>query len=417
MDSVKKHFIYRLFFYFFISGIMIGLAGIYLHGINKKIPEHIYINENQQVTVCMGIPAKGEITSDLVDMSVDAMNSSADLSRPLTFVAGGSGHYTLQINLFGFISYRTIDVDVVDEKYVYPGGFQIGMYLHTDGVLVVNTEHIISSGGENMSPWENVIAKGDYIVQVNGQNITEKDELAQAVQGSEGDALNIRLRRSGQIIDTVLQPVKGADEQYKIGLWVKDDAQGIGTVTYLDEANNFAALGHGISDTNTGNIMEISQGRVYRTHVISIVKGKNGTPGELLGAIEYKQFNQIGRIDSNSPNGIHGTVADSVRQEYSLNPMRVGYSYQVHEGEAFVRFYYKGAYKDYQIRIDKITNGQEKNITFQVTSDELLELTNGIVQGMSGCPILQDGNVIGAVTHVFIDDSTKGYGIFIDKML
>lgn len=419
MNSVKKQFLYRLFLYIFLFGILIAAGLTYFHFLNKKIPEHIYINENQQVVLSMGIPATGEVKAVAEETSAESEKNviQADLRKPVTFVAGKTGHYTLQINLFGFISYGKVNVDVVDEKYVYAGGFQIGMYLKTDGIYVVNTENIENEKGEIISPWQNSVAKGDYIVQVNGAAVTDKEELAAAVQSCNGNQLELLIRRNDQLIETNIQPVMGRDALYKIGLWIKDDTQGIGTVTYIDESNHFAALGHGISDGNTGTVIKISEGRVYRTHVMSIIKGKNGTPGELIGAIEYKQYNQIGVIESNTACGITGTLTEEAKKEKNPKQIRVGYSYQVHEGDALVRFYYKGNFKDYPVYIESISNGQEKNITFKVTSDELLELTNGVVQGMSGCPLIQDGNLIGAVTHVFVDDSTKGYGIFIEKML
>ncbi|MDO5403823.1 MAG: SpoIVB peptidase [Eubacteriales bacterium] len=417
MNSVKKQFLYRLLLYIFLCGALLAAGITYIHFLNRKIPEHIYINENQKVVLSMNIPATGKIQPVTKETSAEASVIEADLRRPVTFVAGSTGHYTLQINLFGFISYGKVNVDVVDEKYVYAGGFQIGMYLHTDGVYVVNTENIKNENGDIFSPWENHVAKGDYIVSADGAEINDKEDLALAVQSSKGSPIKLIVRRNGQFMEETIQPVIGNDNLYKIGLWVKDDAQGIGTITYVDENNHFAALGHGISDGSTGSIMEINEGRVYRTHVMSIVKGQNGTPGELIGAIEYKQYNKIGTIQENKPNGICGTLTENVKQEKKLEQMRVGYSYQIHEGNACVRFYYKGNYKDYPISIESISNGQEKNITFKVTSDELLELTNGIVQGMSGCPIIQDGNIVGAVTHVFVDDSTKGYGIFIESML
>ncbi|MDD3239779.1 MAG: SpoIVB peptidase [Lachnospira sp.] len=417
MVNVKKRSSYRLFFYIILSVITVTAVVIYFQELNKKIPKHIYINENQQIVVCMGIPASGEIIASSDSISVEAVNSITDLSKPVTFVAGTAGHYTMKVNLFGFITYRKIDVDVVDEKYVYPGGFQIGMYLHTDGVLVANAEQVHSDANKDICPWEGKVMKGDYIVAINDHIISEKEELAEEVNESQGEVVHMKIRRNNQIYEEEVLPVQCEDGVYRIGLWVKDDAQGIGTVTYIDENNHFAALGHGISDDNTGNVMMISEGRVYRTHVMSIIKGKNGTPGELLGGINYKQYNQIGTIKKNGANGIHGDLSEEIRSEYALDSMKIGYSYEVQDGKAQVRFYHDGSFRDYDINIEKLVNGAEKNITFQVVSPELLELTNGIVQGMSGCPIIQNGKIIGAVTHVFIDDSTKGYGIFIETMM
>ena len=204
--------------------------------------------------------------------------------------------------------------------------------------------------------------------------------------------------------------------EYKIGIWVKDDTQGVGTVTYVCEDGTFAALGHGISDNETGKVLDIKDGMIYRTRILSIVPGKNGEPGELLGTIDYREDN-IGSIRCNTDKGIYGENAYSLYNEYSPELMKAAGSYEASKGTAYVRFYNNGSFHDYEIDITDLKYGDSKNITFKVTSGELLKLTNGIVQGMSGSPIIQNGKIIGAVTHVFVDDSTCGYGIFIDRML
>lgn len=182
------------------------------------------------------------------------------------------------------------------------------------------------------------------------------------------------------------------------------------------EDGTFAALGHGISDNETGKVLDIKDGMIYRTRILSIVPGKNGEPGELLGTIDYREDN-IGSIRCNTDKGIYGENAYSLYKEYSPELMKAAGSYEASKGTAYVRFYNNGSFHDYEIDITDLKYGDSKNITFKVTSGELLKLTNGIVQGMSGSPIIQNGKIIGAVTHVFVDDSTCGYGIFIDRML
>ena len=163
--------------------------------------------------------------------------------------------------------------------------------------------------------------------------------------------------------------------------------------------------------------MDISGGKIYNTHIISIVKGQDGTPGELQGIIDYKNSQPIGTINKNSDYGIYGTIDASVCQRHNLQLMNVGYRYMIHKGRAYIRFYRNNKYEDYDIEITSLGNSNSKNISFKVTSDKLIDMTNGIVQGMSGCPIIQDGRLIGAVTHVLIDDSKSGYGIYIENML
>jgi stage IV sporulation protein B len=217
--------------------------------------------------------------------------------------------------------------------------------------------------------------------------------------------------------DVSIQPVLDESGEYKIGLWVKDDAQGIGTLTFIDSNQCFGALGHGISDETTSSLLNIENGLLYKTKIVSIIKGSNGKPGELVGTIDYSGTEKLGRIIENSSCGIYGKLDKDLTKTYNLELMEVGVSSLVHKGTAFIRMYQGNEYKDYEIELTNISYNGQKNLTFCVKSEELLNLTNGIVQGMSGCPIIQDNNVIGAVTHVLVDDSTKGYGIFIEKMM
>ena len=306
---------------------------------------------------------------------------------------------------------------MVDEKYVYPCGFQAGLYLKSSGILVVKTDSIESKSSGTITPRENIITKGDYILKINDEEINSKKQLSCKVNECAGEKLNIELLRNDEIINVTVTPVEDKNSEYKLGLWVKDDAQGIGTITYIDTDYNYAALGHPITDNTTGKALNIKYGRLYNTRILSIIKGQNGTPGELQGIIDYKNSTPIGTIDKNSSYGIYGTIDNSIVRKHSLSLMSVGYRYSVHKGKAYVRFYRNNKYDDYEIKITQLNNNDSKNISFVVTSEELLDMTNGIVQGMSGCPIIQDGKIIGAVTHVLIDDSRSGYGIYIENML
>lgn len=217
-----------------------------------------------------------------------------------------------------------------------------------------------------------------------------------------------------------LQPVTAQDGTQKLGVWVRSDTQGIGTMTYLDLNGKFGALGHGISDSDTGEVVQISDGALYDTEIIGIEKGSIGNPGIMSGVIYYGPGSLLGEIDSNSEVGIFGTAGEKLRQAMNMQPLQIGYRQDVKKGTAWIRSGISGEIKDYQIEILKVdysTAHQNKSLVIQVTDPELLALTGGIVQGMSGSPIIQDGKLIGAVTHVFIQDSTKGYGIFIENML
>lgn len=410
-----KHFALRrlLFFFAFAAVCILGIAG-YWKSIVKKMPKHIYVGQNDETVLDINIPVTGHVYS----YEYDNFTKEADFSRPVTIITGDTGHYSMKMKLFGVIELNTVDIEVVDEKMVYPGGFQTGLYMKSDGAFVVNVSSIKQSTGIEVTPADNILMKGDYILSINGKDVTDKKMLSREVAGCDGQDIILKIKRNEQIFDVSVRPVLGEDNVYKLGIWVKDDAQGIGSITYIDGDGNYGALGHGISDSETDNILKIKYGKLYKTRIISIIKGKNGTPGELLGTIEYKDENVLGTITKNTSHGIYGKIDKEVINKYNLELMKTGYSHNVKKKSAYVRMYINDSFCDYEIEITDINNASEnKNITFKVVSEQLLDKTNGIVQGMSGCPIIQDGKVIGAVTHVFVDDPTCGYGIFIEKML
>lgn len=402
--------------YCLISGILtiFMLSGLaYIDYVNKHFPENIYLSEQSDATFNLSVPVTGSVySSDNV-----TNNANADFSHEVTFVTGNANNYNMDLHLFGFIFLKTINVNVVDNVEVYPCGFQAGLYLKSDGVLVVRTDSINTSDYGNVNPCEHIISKGDYILKVDDQPISSKKEFADIINASNGNKISLSILRNKEIIDVSVTPVLSEDNEYKLGLWVKDDAQGIGTITYIDKENHFGALGHGITDNSTGTILNIKNGKLYNTRIISIVKGKNGTPGELQGIIDYQNTTPIGDINKNCEYGIYGSIDEVIVKRHDLQLMSIGYRYNVHKGKAYVRFYRNNKYQDYEINITSLSNGGLKNISFKVTSPELLDMTNGIVQGMSGCPIIQDDKIIGAVTHVLIDDSQSGYGIYIENML
>ena len=206
----------------------------------------------------------------------------------------------------------------------------------------------------------------------------------------------------------------------KLGIWVRDNAQGLGTVTFLNTNSRFGALGHGIHDVDTSELLEIENGRVYETSIRDIQKGEDGAPGGMEGIIVYNNYNVLGKITSNTDCGIFGTIDRIDALFADQTPIETAARDEIVEGPAVIRCAVEGTVKDYQIRvtkIDKNTTEVNKGIVIEVTDDRLLSVTGGIVQGMSGSPIIQNGKLIGAVTHVFVHDATKGYGIFIEDMM
>lgn len=413
MDRKKQNKSRKIFITFAAVMAVVAVSagiGIYVDFVIKKIPSNIYVLVDDEAVIDLNVPATGKIKST-------SSGPWVDFSKPVTFRGSNIGNYRLDVKLFGLFDIRTVNVNVVNKRTIYPCGFPIGMYFKTDGVLVVNTGEFKDFAGNTTSPGANILQKGDYIVAINNQSVSSKKELNSIINQSKGANVVLKVRRKGEYIDLNLKPQLTQDGDYKVGLWVKDDSQGLGTVTFVTDDRCFGALGHGISDSTVNELMDISAGTIYKTRILTIVKGENGTPGEFIGTIDYSSSNKLGNIQINSESGIFGKIYSDLIGSYRLEKMDVGYGYQVHKGKAYIRLYQEKNYKDYEIEITDVRSADSKNITYQVTSGELLALTNGIVQGMSGCPIIQDGRLVGAVTHVFVDDSRCGYGIFIEKML
>lgn len=305
-------------------------------------------------------------------------------------------------------------------KKVIPGGFTIGIYVETKGVLVLGTQAITSSDGLNYEPAKNILRAGDYIIQVGMIPIENKRELVDVLNSTKGRATVFHLVRDGKKVEVKLKPIEAKDDKtYKIGAWVRDNTQGLGTMTYID-GNNFGALGHGISDMDTEEKMDIKKGSLYKADIFSIQKGKKGTPGEIIGQINYSDLNKMGEIKNNTKYGIYGTINGKNLENINKEEMEVGFKKEVKKGKAYIRSYIDGSCKDYEITIEEIDKSDEnmlKGMKISITDERLLAQTNGIVQGMSGSPIIQNGKLIGAVTHVFVNDPQKGYGIFIEHML
>jgi stage IV sporulation protein B len=264
------------------------------------------------------------------------------------------------------------------------------------------------------------VKPGDYIVEMNGQDIDSKRELVQAVNKLESSEVILRLRRDEEYIDVKMQSVKVKNNQYKLGIWVKDSIQGLGTLTYLTMDGEFGALGHGIHDSETNELIEIEKGSVYNTNIVGIQKGEKGEPGGLEGVIIYRSSNKLGVIYDNTEDGIHGSIKEPETFCEDVNPVEICRKEEIQLGKASILCAVDGTVKEYEIKIkniDSYAKDANKGIIIEVTDEKLLELTGGIVQGMSGSPILQDGKILGAVTHVLVNDPTRGYGIFIEDMI
>ena len=327
------------------------------------------------------------------------------------------GKVSFRLNLFNLIPLKNIDVNVIPKTTVVPMGNAIGMKLYTAGVLVVGMSEI-----EGKKPYENSgIKEGDRIIQINQNQIDNTDDLMKAVNKSDGNNISIKYVRDEKTITTSIKPLKNSSNEYKIGLWVRDAAAGVGTLTFYEPSSGmFATLGHGIMDIDTAELIKIANGELVTTNILSINKGTKGNPGEIRGTIEAGHT--IGSISKNTKFGVFGTINKTPYLNTSnTNEVQVALREEIKTGKAQIICELENGKKEYyDIEIQRIfisNNKDNKSMLIKVTDKKLSEKTGGIIQGMSGAPIIQNGKFVGAVTHVLVNDPTIGYGVFADIML
>jgi len=331
---------------------------------------------------------------------------------------------TLVFKLFDKITLKEVDVDVISNVKVVPVGSTIGLKLYTKGVLVVGMNEVETSGNVTKKPYENTgIVEGDMIISINNTAITCTADLLEEVSKSNGEELQVEYVRDGTVYETGIKPEKVEENQYKLGLWVRDSAAGVGTITYYEPSTGrFAALGHGIMDVDTGELLEIANGEIVTANILSINKGEKGTPGEIRGSILNQ--NTVGQISKNTEIGIYGTLTNAGNLNIDLTQekaLEIAKRSEIQIGSAkIICTLENNKTEEYDIEIQKIdinNNENNKSMVIKVTDKELLEKTNGIIQGMSGSPIIQNGKLIGAVTQVFVSSPDMGYGVFADLMI
>ena len=315
---------------------------------------------------------------------------------------------------------QPVSTQSTDEDTVLIGGMPVGIYMETDGILVLDTQKIKGKDGEEYEPARHLVHSGDYIVGINDRKVEGKKDLAEELATIDQKEVALKLRRGTDYIDVNVDAVKFEEDDYKLGIWIRDNVQGLGTITFLTGNSKFGALGHGIHDADTSVLMDIAGGSLYKTNIRSILKGENGIPGSMEGMIVYNRYNRVGTVEKNTETGIYGTVEDLDGLFENPEAVQVAKTEEIHEGAAKIRCCLGEEIREYDIEVTGIhyeSKEENKGIVLQVTDPELLEQTGGIIQGMSGSPIIQDGKLVGAVTHVFVNDPTRGYGIFIENML
>lgn len=419
---VRRYRIYRACLILTLMLSCATLAGVLFYYVDSRIPAVINVRAGQEESFFLGIPAKAEIVS-VSDNGVSNIPAGAveiDLSKKVTIKAALESGYRMQIKLFGFLAFKNVDIHVIEDQELIPVGKPIGIYVKTDGVLVIGTGEFQGADGLSYCPGRYILKSGDYIRKVDGVEVTEKDDFINRVKASGGQELRLTVERDGELTDVKIQPVKDNGGVYKIGVWVRDNAQGVGTMTYIDSEGHFGALGHGITDVDTSTLMHMEDGTLYETDIINIKKGTSGNPGEMTGMIIYSDDRILGDITDNSSRGIFGICNQKALALGVNEPLPIGLKQEIVKGPAQILCTLDDETKYYDVEITAIHldhDNVNRGIELTITDAELLEETGGIVQGMSGSPIIQNGKFIGAVTHVMVQDSTKGYGIFIENML
>ncbi len=380
----------------------------------EKIPKNITLfqNEKYQIGYLKGI----EIEGNGLEKKEGFWNKLATINTDFI------GNLELKLSTLGGLFNKKITVNVVPTVEVIPGGDLIGVKLYSKGVLIVGESKIQGIDGNWYEAYNSGTFKaGDMILKIDDYDIEEAKEIPTIINNIGENEITITCERNGNIFEKRIKPIKCLeDNEYKLGLWVRDGAMGIGTLSfYLPEYESYAALGHGISDEDSKSLIDIENGEVYEATLISVKEGKKDVPGEIKGFLNGEN-SIIGNIEVNSNNGIYGNVNDdselNTREKIpiaSKNEVKLG------NAKIYCTVDESQQVKEYDIEIQKIYSNTpgSKGMVIKVTDEELINKTGGIVQGMSGSPIIQDGKLVGAVTHVYVNDPTKGYAIFAETML
>ena len=380
----------------------------------EKIPENItlYQDEEYEIGYLKGIEIDGD--------NIEKKNSF--FNKLVTIKANILGDLKLNLSALGFFN-KTITVSVLPKVEVIPGGDCIGVKLYSKGVLIIGESKIQGVDGNFYKAYEEGTFKaGDILLKINDYEIENSNEVETIIENIKDKEVTITYERDGEEKTKNITPIKCIDDgKYKIGLWIRDGAMGVGTLTfYSPEYSKFAALGHGISDEDSKSLIKLENGSIYGANVLSVNKGRSEAPGEIKGYLDDGE--EIGTITVNSNNGIYGDINEYNTNIITRERIPVASRNEIEVGPATIQCTVDQSQeiKSYDIEIVKISNSvsnDSKGMIIKVTDEDLISKTGGIVQGMSGSPIIQKGKLVGAVTHVYVSQPTKGYAIFADTMI
>ena len=424
MNSSKRKKWFGLVLVIFIC--MIGSSAPFQHF--AAFPNELRLFSGQLKRLQYGMPVHAEVTVNPQVLQINGSQGKSvnvNLNEPMSLQPNQSGQTEMQLKLFGKIPFKTVKVNVVPDLRVIPGGQTIGVKVKSAGILVVGHHQVVSSDGSKQSPGEAAGLKlGDLIVKVNGKAINEVHKVAELCEksGKEKQPLDVTFKRAGELKETKLSPVFDVeDKAWRLGLYIRDSAAGVGTLTfYAPDQGVYGALGHVITDMDTQTPIEVGEGQILQSSVTSINKSQSGEPGEKRAQF-IKEGKVLGNIERNTPFGIFGKMSEAPTHSYSNKTIPVSFAEDVKEGPAQILTVVNGQKVErFDIEVSHVSKQAgpaTKGMVIKITDKRLLSKTGGIVQGMSGSPIIQNGKLIGAVTHVFVNDPSSGYGCFIEWML
>ncbi|MDD3394665.1 MAG: SpoIVB peptidase [Anaerotignum sp.] len=405
---------------FFIPAAAVLIPTLLWCSVSWLLPNDLTLVEGEKTEIATQLPisARTEKSIEVLGITTKPLADAFHLELGSSIMADPIQAGTAKVTFYlcNAVPIKTIDATVIPKTTLVPVGRTVGVSLDTKGLLVLGIGSVNMEDNDTVEPCKGVLKTGDLLLEANGQKLINKETFMDVVTQSNGEKIDVLLERKGEQKHIRLTPVYSQTEHaFKLGVWVRDSIQGIGTITFYDpKTNKFGALGHGVYDVDTAELMIIKNGTIIPSQLTDIVKGKKGEPGELTGIIQ--RDTTLGEVSKNTEVGIYGTLNQT--RDYSGTALPIGLKQEVKIGKAEILTNIEGEeVGKYEIEIESFAKGSGKDMMIHVTDKRLLEKTGGIVQGMSGSPIIQNGQLIGAVTHVLVNDPERGYGTFIETML
>jgi len=381
----------------------------------SSLPDSLRLTRGSSASFALPSLLEADVTGDAAALSSTDQALSDSL---LELSARKEGDASLTVSLMGMLPLKTIPVTVTEEHILIPGGMPVGVAIRTQGVLVVGASDL---GGAEKSPAREAgLQPGDFICEADGIPVTDAAHLSSLI--SSGDPVILTIRRDDRIFSLPLTPAADPrDGVYRLGAWVRDSTAGVGTLSFYDpDTHRFGALGHAVTDIDTGLVLDVQNGEIVKSSIVEIHKGEIGEPGELVGQFGSAS-EPMGEIDINGGCGIYGDAYLPISNPLYPDGLPIASRDEIRVGSAqLLTTLDSNSLQAYDCEITKIarqSSSLQRSMMISITDEELLAKTGGIVQGMSGSPIIQDGKLVGAVTHVLVNDPTRGYGIFIENML